>query len=226
MTNSDTAALQTINLSKKFRDFPALLPTNIQIMPGELVFLEGQNGSGKTTLLNCITYLIPPSSGEVKICGHDILREEQAARKELAFVPDVPRFYLELTAWEHLRFIAAANNSLEGFEERAESLLKDFGLWEVRSHFPHNFSRGMRLKLGLLLGLIRPSGLLLLDEPTSALDTKGTDLLIAELRRRKADGTAILSSSHDSGLRKLLADRVLGISEGLVSEISHASSVA
>lgn len=226
MTNSETAALQTIGLSKKFKEFPALLPTNIQIMPGELVFLEGQNGSGKTTLLNCITYLIPPSSGEVKICGYDILREEQAARKELAFVPDVPRFYLELTAWEHLRFIAAANNSLEGFEERAENLLKDFGLWQVRSHFPHNFSRGMRLKLGLLLGLIRPSGLLLLDEPTSALDTKGTDLLIAELRRRKAEGTAILISSHDSALRKLLADRVLGISEGLVNEISHASSSA
>ena len=226
MTKSEKPALQTINLSKEFRGFPALLPTNIEIMPGELVFLEGQNGSGKTTLLNCITYLIPPSSGEVKIRGYDILREEQAARKELAFVPDVPRFYLELTAWEHLRFIAAANNSLEGFEERAENLLKDFGLWQVRSHFPHNFSRGMRLKLGLLLGLIRPSGLLLLDEPTSALDTKGTDLLIAELRRRKAEGTAILISSHDSGLRKLLADRVLGISEGLVSEINQTSSAA
>ena len=211
-------ALQTIGLSKKFKDFQALFPVDLSIKAGELVVLHGQNGSGKTTLLNCISYFIPPTTGQVKVCGFDMLENEQSARQHLAFVPDVPRFYLELSAWEHLRFIAAANSSLEGFEARAERLLKDFGLWHVREHFPHNFSRGMRLKLGLLLGLIRPSSLLLLDEPTSALDTQGTKLLIEELKLRKADGAAILLSSHDPNLRDLIADRVLELTEGHLIE--------
>ena len=76
----------------------------------------------------------------------------------------------------------------------------------------------MRLNLGLLLGLIRPSSLLLLDEPTSALDTQGTKLLIEELKLRKADGAAILLSSHDPNLRDLIADRVLELTEGHLIE--------
>lgn len=209
-------ALQIINLSKKFKDFQALFPFDLSQEAGEMVVLQGHNGSGKTTLLNCISYLFPPTTGEVKIAGFDMQLQEQEARKHLAFVPDVPRFFLELTAWEHLRFIAAANESLDGFEQRAEKLLRDFNLWHVRNHFPHRFSRGMRLKLGLLLGLIRPSSVLMLDEPTSALDQQGTRLLIEELERHKAQGSAILLSSHDPALSDRLADRKIILSEGHV----------
>jgi len=209
-------ALQIINLSKKFKDFQALFPFDLSQEAGEMVVLQGHNGSGKTTLLNCISNLIPPTTGEVKVAGFDMQLQEQEARKHLAFVPDVPRFFLELTAWEHLRFIAAANESLDGFEQRAEKLLRDFNLWHVRNHFPHRFSRGMRLKLGLLLGLIRPSSVLMLDEPTSALDQQGTRLLIEELERHKAQGSAILLSSHDPALSDRLADRKIILSEGHV----------
>ena len=135
-------ALQIINLSKKFKDFQALFPFDLSQEAGEMVVLQGHNGSGKTTLLNCISYLIPPTTGEVKVAGFDMQLQEQEARKHLAFVPDVPRFFLELTAWEHLRFIAAANESLDGFEQRAEKLLRDFNLWHVRNHFPHRFPAG------------------------------------------------------------------------------------
>ena len=209
-------ALQITNLSKKFKNFQALFPFDLSQDAGEMVVLQGHNGSGKTTLLNCISYLIPPTTGEVKVAGFDMQLQEQEARKHLAFVPDVPRFFLELTAWEHLRFIAAANESLDGFEQRAEKLLRDFNLWHVRNHFPHRFSRGMRLKLGLLLGLIRPSSVLMLDEPTSALDQQGTRLLIEELERHKAQGSAILLSSHDPALSDRLADRKIILSEGHV----------
>ena len=209
-----TPALEVINLSKKFKEFQALYPLDLSLQAGEMVVLQGHNGSGKTTLLNCISHLIPPSTGEVKVAGFNLGEEERQARKHLAFVPDVPRFFLELTAWEHLRFIAAANESLEGFDQRAEKLLRDFNLWHVRDHFPHRFSRGMRLKLGLLLGLIRPSSVLLLDEPTSALDQEGTQLLIEELQRRKTAGNAILLSSHDPTLAEKLADRKMLLFEG------------
>ena len=72
----------------------------------------------------------------------------------------------------------------------------------------------MRLILGLLLGLIRPSSVLMLDEPTSALDQQGTRLLIEELERHKAQGSAILLSSHDPALSDRLADRKTILSDG------------
>ena len=206
--------LKASDLSRKFKNFEALAPLNLVIAPGEIVVLQGHNGSGKTTLLNCLSYLIPPSTGTVEVCGFDMVEREQEARRRLVYVPDVPRFYLELTAWEHLRFIAAANNVLEGFEARAESLLRDFRLWQVRDQFPHRFSRGMRLKLGLLLGLIRPSSILMLDEPTSALDQEATQLLGEKLLERKQAGQATLLSSHDPALADRLADRTLLMVEG------------
>ena len=206
--------LKACNLSRKFKKFEALAPLNLAIAPGEIVVLQGHNGSGKTTLLNCLSYLIPPTTGTVEVCDFDMVEHEQEACRRLVYVPDVPRFYLELTAWEHLRFIAAANNALEGFETRAESLLRDFRLWQVRDQFPHRFSRGMRLKLGLLLGLIRPSSILLLDEPTSALDQEASQLLGEKLLERKQAGQATLLSSHDPALADRLADRTLLMVEG------------
>lgn len=134
----------------------------------------------------------------------------------MVFVPDVPRFYLELTAWEHLRFISMAHGVLPGFDQRAETLLRKLGLWEARDLFPHHFSRGMRLKLGLALALIRPFEVLLLDEPTSALDIEGVGLLIDELRHYSEQGAAILLSTHDPNLIDQLGDRILKIQNGVI----------
>jgi ABC-2 type transport system ATP-binding protein len=129
-------------------------------------------------------------------------------------VPDVPRFYLELTAWEHLRFIALANGVEKDFEQRAERLMRKYGIWEAKDLFPHHYSRGMRLKLGLALALIRPFDVLMLDEPTSALDEEGVSMLVDELRSLRNAGAAILLTTHDPGLIDQLADRRLLIRNG------------
>ncbi len=205
-------------ISKKYDSFIALHPVTFSLKPGEITVLSGQNGSGKTTLLSCLSGLTRPSSGTIEIDGFDLYRDEVEVRKRLAFVPDVPRFYLELTAWEHLRFIAMAHNEVRSFDARAESLLRKLGLWEARDLFPHHYSRGMRLKLGLALALIRPFTVLLLDEPTSALDGEGTELLKDELRAHRTQGASILLSSHDAQLIHQLADRKMTIHDGIIEE--------
>ena len=205
-------------LSKNYGSFQALAPVSFELNKGEITFLVGPNGSGKTTLLSCLSGLIRPSSGRVSVAGFDLYRDEVEVRRRLVYVPDVPRFYTELTAWEHLRFIALANQVTSGFDQKAEQLLRKLGLWEARDLFPHRFSRGMRLKLGLAFALIRPFEVLLLDEPTSALDTEGVDLLIRELRRLRDQGATILLSTHDAQLIAQLADRHLSIHQGVVEE--------
>ena len=210
-------SLEANNLSHTYGQYQALKETDLVVDPGEIIILSGPNGAGKTTLLLCLSGLLHPSSGQIQIEGHDLYRDETAAKARLAFVPDVPRFYTELTAWEHLHFIALAYGVGEGFELRAEKLLKDFGLWEGRNLFPHHYSRGMRLKLGLAMALIRPMGVLLLDEPTSALDVDGVKLVYNKLLNLRAQGVAIILSSHDPILSKELGNHIWEMRDGILN---------
>lgn len=215
----DVSPLYAQAISRSYGKFQALAPLDLTLLAGQVVVLTGPNGSGKTTLLHCLSGLLRPSSGRVSIAGHDLYADERQAKRYLAFVPDVPRFYPELTAWEHLQFIALAHDAGQGFAERAEGLLRKFGLWEARDLYPHKYSRGMRLKLALLLALIRPFKALLLDEPTSALDSESTTLLLARLEELRAGGAGILFSTHNPELARGLADRHLVMHNGQVEAV-------
>ena len=214
---NEVPILQALELSHSYGTFQALAPLNLALYPGEIAVLVGPNGSGKSTLLLSLSGMLHPSTGEISVAGQPFALDEPAARRCIAFVPDVPRFYMELTAWEHLRFIALAHDAADGFERRAETLLKDFGLWHARDLFPHHFSRGMSLKLGLLFALIRPFKVLLLDEPTSALDTESAELLVQRLIELRGQGISILLSTHAASLKDGLADRVYFLKDGELS---------
>lgn len=217
MVHTNAPALQATNLSHAYSGYQVLAPTDLTLSAGEVVAVQGANGAGKSTLLLCLSGLLRPTTGEVRAAGHDLYADEPRAKRHLAFVPDVPRFYLELTTWEHLKFIALAHAAGDGFDARAERWLRDFGLWDVRDMFPHHFSRGMRLKLGLLLAFIRPFRVLLLDEPTSALDDASTQRLADHLSELRQQGTAILLATHDPELRRRLADRALTLADGTLA---------
>ena len=213
MTNS---LLQAISISRSYREFQAVKPLDFNINAGEIIILTGPNGSGKSTLLYCLSGLLRPSTGNVLVEGYDLYKKEVPAKQRLAFVPDVPRFYRELTTWEHLWFFSMAFGVEQGWEQRAETLLSEFGLWESRNLFPHNLSRGMRLKLAISQALIRPFKMLLMDEPTSALDTDSVNLVREKLLMIRDRGCAILLTSHD-----------LSIVDGLTGEaMAHGARSA
>ena len=210
--------LDAFEISRVYGQFQALAPTSLTLHAGQVAVLTGPNGAGKSTLLNCLSGLLRPTTGTISIDGFDLYADEREAKRNLAFVPDVPRFYTELSAWEHLQFIALAHDAGTGFAERAERLLREFGLWEARHLYPHNYSRGMRLKLGLLLALIRPFKALLLDEPTSALDAESIELLISRLTDLRQQGIGILLSTHTPAIAAGLADRQLTLRNGRLEE--------
>lgn len=87
-------------------------------------------------MLLCLSGLLRPTTGIISIDGHDLYTEEKEAKLPLAFVPDVPHFYTELTAWEHLYLIALAYQAGDGFTSRAEILMREFGLWDSRDLYP------------------------------------------------------------------------------------------
>jgi ABC-2 type transport system ATP-binding protein len=215
--DNQPALLEARGLSHSYGSFQALAPLDLTLHAGEVAVLEGPNGAGKSTLLLCLSGLLRPAAGEVRVAGWDPMSDEPEVKRRLAFVPDVPRFYFELTVSEHLMFIAAAHDAVEGFEMRAESLLQAYGLWEARDLHPHHLSRGMSLKLGVVFALIRPFDVLLLDEPTSALDATSRRLLLQRVRELKDQGACVVLSTHSTHLTEGLADHTMRLDRGILT---------
>ena len=206
--------LEVNNISYMYGSYQALQETSFTVNNGEIVVITGSNGAGKTTLMLCLSGLLLPTSGKVMVDGYDLYQRECSAKRRLSFLPDFPNFYQELTVWEHIRFIALAHSVEKGFENRAKILLNEFDLTEAKDIYPHALSRGMRLKLSIILCLIRPFSVLLMDEPTSALDPVGTAILHEKLLSLSADGAAIIITTHDLSLANKLGGRIAQMQRG------------
>jgi len=206
--------LEVQNITYMYGSYQALQETSFTVNDGEIVMISGPNGAGKTTLMLCLGGLLLPTSGRVVVDGYDLYQRERSAKRRLSFLPDFPHFYQELTTWEHIRFVALAHSAEKGFEKRADSLLSEFDLSEARDMYPHALSRGMRLKLGIILCLIRPFSVLLMDEPTSALDPEGNAILCEKLSALRADGAAIIITTHDLSLASVLGGRMVQMQRG------------
>jgi len=191
----DVPLLDATDVSHSYGASPALRDVSLTVWAGELVALVGRNGAGKSTLLRLLAAWTRSSGGGIRVCGRDVRRDERAVREHVVLVPDTPRFYDELTAWEHLQFVANAHRK-GGWQEESERLLRYTGLWAQRDAFPLTYSRGMRYKLALCLALLVEPDLLLLDEPFGPLDPVSADRVWTRLEASRDRGMGILLSTH------------------------------
>ena len=142
--------------------------------------------------------------------------QEREAKRLLAFVPEQPNPYETLTVWEHLRFIALAYDTLDGFEAEADALLKRFDLADKRNELVGTLSKGMRQKLTIACAFVHQARLFLFDEPLIGLDPKGARelrMLISEAARREK--AAVLVSTHMLDTAQNLCDRILILRQGI-----------
>jgi ABC-2 type transport system ATP-binding protein len=203
--------LRIRNLTKKYKATPAVDDLSFEVAPGESLALLGPNGAGKSTTLLCVTGLVKPDAGTVEWDGRVL-----AARRgqTIALIPETPEVYPMLTVWEHLAFVAASCNLSDGWEERGEALLQRFAMSAHRDDLGGALSKGMRQKTLIAATLLTSPPVLLLDEPLIGLDPAGQRELrelIAELR---ADGKAIVISTHMLDAARAMSDRALVIKAG------------
>lgn len=184
-----------------------------ELKPGSLTLLVGPNGAGKSTLLRCLAGWERLRAGAVTICGTPLERATAAERARMAFVNDVPTFYDDLTASEHIELLGRANRWDDSRWDEADRLLERFGIARFCDQYPQSFSRGMREKLACTLALACRPDLLLLDEPTGPLDPTSADILEQELDRAASRGCAVLLSCHHQ-LERLTPDLVLVLRDG------------
>lgn len=207
-------ALKAHGVSKKFGNYTALTETSLTVPNGCIITILGVNGAGKSTLLKCLTGYLNSTTGTVQVNGYDLYQDEVEVKHRLAFLPDAPVFYPELTIWEHLHFISHAFCDTQDIENRAASILRTLGIFNARNLLPHALSRGMQLKAALSLILIRPFNVFFLDEPTSSLDPVGVKILEKILDVCRCGGASILMTTHDISLAERLSNEIWHMVEG------------
>src|SRR6201981_2342145 len=202
------------NLSKTYASgFPALRNINLDIRRGEIFALPGPNGAGKTTLIGIICGIVNPSSGTVKVDGHDIISDYRAARSLIGLVPQ------ELTtdAFETPPATMRFSRGLFGKPPNPlliEKVLKQLSLWDKRDDKIRMLSGGMKRRLMIAKALAHEPRILFLDEPSAGVDVelrKGMWDLVRELR---ASGVTIILTTHYIEEAEEMADRVGVINHG------------
>jgi ABC-2 type transport system ATP-binding protein len=186
--------LHVEDVSKDFGDHVALDGVSFDAEPGELVAVVGPNGAGKSTLLRIVAGLMEPTGGLVTVGGNAPGSVE--ARRSVSFVPDNPVLYDDLSVIEHLEYVARLHD-FDDWEERGAYLLERLGLDDRSEDLPARFSRGLRQKTSLCLGLVRPLDLLLVDEPFVGLDARGKSALLELLDQTASDGATVIVSTHE-----------------------------
>ncbi len=207
---TESTILKVESLTKAYRRRVILDAVSIDVRAGEAVAVIGPNGAGKSTFLGCLTGERLPDSGSVEVCGIDPFSDPAGVAGVMGFVPEHPFLYGELTVSETLRFISEAHRlDRESSLAEATRLLAAFGLQGAEGSFCRELSQGMGRKVAIVSVLLHRPRLFVLDEVFNGLDRTSSDRLIEELDRRRAEGAAILLSSHDLTLLAEWCDRGL-----------------
>jgi ABC-2 type transport system ATP-binding protein len=216
------AAIEVNGLQKTYgkgRDeATALSGVSLEVRQGERFALLGPNGAGKTTLVSILSTQLSPTAGEASVLGRSVVREADAVRRTIGYVPQDIALYPTLSAAENLRFFG----SLQGLHgsllrDRIHEVLEISGLEDVAQKKVQTFSGGMKRRLNLAVGLIHHPRLLLLDEPTVGVDPQSRNHILDRIRELNAnEGVTILYTAHYMEEVETLCDRVAIIDKGQI----------
>ena len=210
-----TPAVQTFNLTRLYGDMVALNNLNLTVNRGDLFGFIGSNGAGKTTTLRILATFLAPSGGTAQVAGHDVVKDADAVRHVIGYMPDFFGVYKDMEVTEYLDFFGACYRIPTAQREKTVAdVLELAGLTEKRGSIIGTLSRGMQQRLGQARVLIHDPKLLLLDEPASGLDPRARLEMMAILHELQRLGKTIIISSHILSELQTLCNRVAIIEKG------------
>jgi ABC-2 type transport system ATP-binding protein len=202
------------NVTKKFGDFTAVDGLSFHVDEGEIFGLLGPNGAGKTTTIKMITGLLRPTSGRIEVLGIDVTKETMRVKERLGWVSSEVILDDDLTAMQNL-WIQAKLYGVKNWRERAENLLRFFGLEGFKNSKVKGFSTGMRKKLEIAMALLHSPEIILMDEPTVGLDVVSRKAVWEVITRvNKELKVTILLTTHYLEEADSLCNRIVIINRG------------
>jgi ABC-2 type transport system ATP-binding protein len=202
------------NITRLYGAQKALDNISFEVPKGEILGFLGPNGAGKSTMMKIITTFIPPSEGEVKVCGYDIISDSMEVRKKVGYLPEHNPLYLDMYVREYLGFIAGLHH-MKQKEKRIKEMIDLTGLGQEQHKKIGALSKGYRQRVGLAQALIHNPEVLILDEPTSGLDPNQlVDIrnLIKSIGKEKT----VMFSTHIMQEVEAVCDRVIIINQGKI----------
>jgi ABC-2 type transport system ATP-binding protein len=208
-------AVRTTALTRAYGPMLALNALDLTVNRGDLFGFIGSNGAGKTTTLRILATFLAPTSGQATVLGHDVVRDADAVRHVIGYMPDFFGVYKDMEVTEYLDFFGACYKiPAVQREKTVNDVLELVGLSEKKGALIGALSRGMQQRLGLARVLIHDPQLLLLDEPASGLDPRARIEMMAILQELQRLGKTIIISSHILSELQTLCNRVAIIEKG------------
>jgi ABC-2 type transport system ATP-binding protein len=191
----------------------ALKPIDLEIEKGEIFALLGPNGAGKTTLISIVCGIVTPTSGTVRVKGHDILGDYRATRSMIGLVPQELHTDMFVTTWNTVRFSRGLFGKAPD-PQHLQRVLRDLSLWEKRDDRIMTLSGGMKRRVLIAKALAHEPEILFLDEPTAGVDVELRRDMWALVRKLRESGVTIILTTHYIEEAEEMADRIGVISKG------------
>ncbi len=209
--------IEVEGLQKQYGDLVAVDNVSFKAEPGAIFGLLGPNGAGKSTTIGCISGLLQPSAGRVRVLGHDVVTDGPASRRKLGVVPQETALYDDLSARENLSYWGGAYG-LRGahLKSRVDDVLELSGLFDRAREPVKRFSGGMKRRLNFACDIVHQPQALLLDEPTVGVDPQSRVRLLDLVREQASNGATVLYTTHYMEEAENLCDRLAIIDHGRI----------
>ncbi len=222
MATDKNKIIEVEALVKKFNSFTAVDNISFEVEKGEIFGLLGPNGAGKTSTIRMLTGIFKPSKGRIHVNNYDMEKEPLKAKQLMGIVPEMANAYVDLSAYKNMVLIGELYGiDKQTIKKKAENLLNLFGLYERMHDKVKTFSKGMKQRLIIAMGLINEPELLFLDEPTSGLDVESVRLIRALIRKFNDKGTTIILTTHNIGEADDLCDKVAIMNRGKIMALDR-----
>jgi len=203
------------DLCKNYGDKKALQHLTLKIKSGEIFGFLGHNGAGKSTTLKSLVSIIEPTQGSITVDGLDLQTQRQAVKEKIAYVPDTPDIFLQLSAMEYWDLLTAAYDlTTEEVAQRRHKLVALFNMGEHADETIASFSHGMRQKTILIGALLSDPDVWILDEPLQGLDPQAAYDLKQMMKAHAEKGKTVIFSTHNLDTAQQLCDELAILKKG------------
>ena len=209
--------IEVENLKKQYGDLVAVDDVSFRSRPGEIYGLLGPNGAGKSTTIGCISGLLRPGAGRIRVMGYDVVDQGPASRRRLGVVPQELALYEDLSARENLMYWGGAYG-LRGarLQERVDAVLLVAGIADRAKDPVRKLSGGLKRRVNFACGIVHEPAALLLDEPTVGVDPQTRVRLLELVRNQAAGGATVIYTTHYMEEAEKLCDRLAVIDHGKI----------
>ena len=209
--------IEVRDLQKSYGDLIAVDRVSFSAGAGTVFGLLGPNGAGKSTTISCLSGLLKPTAGSIRVGGFDLAVDAVKAKGSLGIVPQELAIYEDLSARDNLAYWGAAYGLKgDGLKQRVDHVLNRIGLIDRAGELPKKYSGGMKRRLNFGCGLVHEPAVLLLDEPTVGVDPQSRERLFDLVREEKAKGTCVLYTTHYMEEAEKLCDELAIIDHGKI----------